>query len=77
MATKKNSKFRELKDEELAALTFEDAIARLEEVVTQLQSGSIGIEEAFNLWEQGKRLHQLCRSRLDTIKEKLEELSEL
>lgn len=60
-------------DKEISALTFEEALDLLESLVSELQADSIGLEDAFELWEEGRRLHQHCRNRLDEIAEKLKE----
>lgn len=68
---KKSAKRKFMTDEEISALTFEEAIDLLESLVAELQGDSPGIEEAFGLWEEGQRLHKHCRDRLDEIAEKL------
>lgn len=60
-------------EEEISALTFEEALDLLESLVAELQSDSAGLEEAFGLWEEGRRLHQHCRDRLDEIGDRLKE----
>lgn len=45
--------------------TFEDAFARLEGVVSRLESGDAGLEEALALFEEGVTLARFCREQLD------------
>lgn|SRR5690625_172731 len=46
-------------------LTFEQAFARLEEIVGKLESGDAGLEEALALFEEGVTLARSCRKQLD------------
>lgn len=59
--------------DDLERLTFEEAMERLEEIVTKMQDDSVGLEAAFKLWEEGQRLHALCQARLDEIQATLDE----
>lgn len=70
---KKPVKRKFMTDEEISALTFEEALDLLESLVAELQSDSAGLEEAFGLWEEGQRLHEHCQGRLDAIAERLKE----
>jgi exodeoxyribonuclease VII small subunit len=59
-------------DEEL---TFERALAELDAVVSRLDSGDVGLEEAVALFEQGQRYLAVCRQRLDVAQRRIEELT--
>lgn len=54
--------------------TFEEARAELERIVTKLESGEAGLEEAIALWERGEALHRLCISKLDAAQGRIEQL---
>jgi exodeoxyribonuclease VII small subunit len=56
-------------------LTFEQALARLDEVVTRLDSGDVGLEEAVALFEQGQTLLAVCRERLAHAQQRITELT--
>ncbi len=45
-------------------LTFEQALARLEEIVEQLDSGDLALEQSIKLFEEGMALKALCADRL-------------
>ena len=47
-----------------ADLSFEDALARLESIVSRLESGQAPLEESITLYEEGARLKQHCEARL-------------
>ena len=55
--------------------TFEQALARLDEVVARLESGDVGLEEAVRLFEQGQALVATCRERLARAQQRIEELT--
>lgn len=47
-----------------ADLSFEDALARLESIVSRLESGQAPLEESITLYEEGARLKKHCEDRL-------------
>jgi exodeoxyribonuclease VII small subunit len=55
--------------------TFEQALARLDEVVARLEGGDVGLEEAVRLFEQGQALLAVCRERLAGAQQRIEELT--
>ncbi|MCF2706724.1 exodeoxyribonuclease VII small subunit [Arcanobacterium haemolyticum] len=58
--------------DELRKLTYEEARARLVEIVSQLEQGSIPLEDSISLWETGEALARICRERLDAARERLD-----
>ena len=52
-------------------MTFEEAIARLEEIVRMLESGSAPLDESLSLFEEGVRLVKLCHARLDRAEQRV------
>ena len=52
-------------------LSFEQAMARLEEVVKQLESGEGSLEEAMKLFEEGSKLSAKCTAMLDKAEQKV------
>ena len=65
----------ESKEEGKAAMTFEEALARLEEIVRALESGSAPLDESLALFEEGVGLVKLCNARLDSAEQKVRLLS--
>ena len=47
-----------------ADLSFEDALTRLESIVSRLESGQAPLEESITLYEEGARLKKHCEDRL-------------
>lgn len=61
---------------ELLALTFEDALKRLEEIVDTLEGGEVPLEKAIDLFQDGMMLSQVCSQKLDKVEQKIETLLE-
>ena len=55
-------------------LTFEQAMARLEEIVKRLEQGDAPLEEALALFEEGTRLLGGCSAQLDSAEQKVRKL---
>ena len=55
-------------------LTFEEAMARLEKSVSDLESGELTLDEALATFEQGISLVKQCRKELDFAEQKIEVL---
>lgn len=58
-----------------AKMTYEEAIARLEEIVEILGNVSVSLDESLKLYEESSKLSALCNSYLEKAKLKLTELS--
>jgi exodeoxyribonuclease VII small subunit len=58
-----------------AELTFEQAFRQLEEVVRQLESGELSLEQSLALFEKGMRLAKLCEGKLDQAQQKVSQLA--
>ncbi|MCQ2378820.1 MAG: exodeoxyribonuclease VII small subunit [Victivallaceae bacterium] len=63
-------------DEATKTLTFEAALAQLEELVRKMETGQLPLDKLIVSYEQGARLARLCRSRLDALEQKIKILSE-
>ena len=64
MAKDKAEKTRGGKRKPLESLSFEEALARLEETVKTLEDGGLPLEEATRLFEEGMKLARLCSEHL-------------
>ncbi len=56
-------------------MTFETAIARLEEIVRLLESGNAPLDVSLSLYEEGVALVRLCSSRLDNAQQRVKILT--
>ncbi|HOB08086.1 MAG: exodeoxyribonuclease VII small subunit [Limnochordia bacterium] len=57
-------------------MTFEEAIKALEDVVRQLEDGTVTLDESLKLFEKGVELARICRAKLDQYEAKIEILLE-
>lgn len=55
--------------------TYEEAIARLEEITGQLEKGGIPLEKSLKLFEEGTKLSAYCYKILNEAQQKVTELS--
>lgn len=55
--------------------TFEQAIKRLDEIVSQLEEGNMSLEESIKIYEEGVKLTKFCSTRLNETEEKIKTLS--
>ena len=58
----------------MAEKKFEASLARLEEIVTELESGELGLEQSLKLFEEGVKLARVCNARLEEAERKVEVL---
>lgn len=52
-------------------IPYEKARDELTEIVTQLESGEVGLEESLKLWERGEELVKVCQEWLDGAKARI------
>ncbi|MGZ8136109.1 MAG: exodeoxyribonuclease VII small subunit [Methylococcaceae bacterium] len=55
---------------------FEDALAELEQLVSQLEQGDISLEESLKSFEQGVNLTRTCQKALQAAEQKVQILTE-
>ena len=60
--------------EQIASLSFEAALARLEETVRLLESGNVPLDDSLALFEEGITLVRLCNAKLDNAEQKVVKL---
>ena len=51
--------------------SFEESMARLEAIVTQLEKGECGLDQSLKLFEEGARLAGTCEELLDKAEQKV------
>ena len=59
-----------------APKTFEDALRELEQILSEIENGDVGLEESLVKYERGNFLIQHCRSVLSAAEKQIEALSE-
>ena len=60
--------------DDVATLSFEAALKRLEEIVRKLESGEASLDEAIELYSEGDRLKQQCEARLKAAQARIEQI---
>ncbi|MBF87311.1 MAG: exodeoxyribonuclease VII small subunit [Pelagibacterales bacterium] len=68
MSDKKNN------NEEYENLTFEESLRALEEIVDELDSGSIDLDKAVEAYEKGTQLKLHCENKLKEAKLRIEKI---
>ncbi len=58
----------------IASLSFEQALAELERIVGQLETGQAPLEESIALYERGALLKAHCETRLEQARLKVEKI---
>ena len=51
---------------------FEKALARLEEIAAEMESGELGLEKMVAAFEEGQKLVKLCSTKLNEVEKKIE-----
>jgi exodeoxyribonuclease VII small subunit len=59
---------------DISALSFEAALAELEKIVGQLESGQAPLEQSIALYERGAALKAHCETRLEAARLRVEKI---
>jgi len=59
---------------DISAMTFEEALRSLEDVVRRLEGGEVPLDESIALYERGEALRRHCQARLDAAQERIEKI---
>ncbi|MGC5167255.1 exodeoxyribonuclease VII small subunit [Luteimicrobium sp. DT211] len=59
-------------DNDVTALSYEEARDQLVDVVSRLEAGAATLEDSLALWERGEALADRCQQWLDGARERLE-----
>jgi exodeoxyribonuclease VII small subunit len=62
------------KDKEQPEVSFEKAFTRLEEILEQMNSASISLDESLKLYEEADKLINTCGTRLNEAERRIETL---
>jgi exodeoxyribonuclease VII small subunit len=62
-------------DKPIAEMTFEEALAELESVVTRLERGDVALDESISLYERGAALRARCQQKLAEAEEKVSRIT--
>jgi exodeoxyribonuclease VII small subunit len=59
---------------DIAALSFEQALAELEQIVARLESGQAPLEDSIGMYERGAALKAHCEARLAAARLRVEKI---
>jgi exodeoxyribonuclease VII small subunit len=59
---------------DIAAMTFEQALKALEDVVRRLEGGEVPLDESIGLYERGEALRRHCQARLDAAQARIDKI---
>lgn len=62
-------------EESKAKLKFEDALAQLEKIVNEMESGgNLSLDEMLERFERGRKLEAFCTAELESIRKRIEKV---
>ena len=59
---------------DIAAMSFEDALAELEQIVRRLEGGQVKLDEAILSYERGAQLKQHCERKLNEAQQRIDRI---
>jgi exodeoxyribonuclease VII small subunit len=60
---------------DIAAMSFEDALAELEQIVRRLEAGQVKLDEAILSYERGAQLKQHCERKLNEAQQRVDRIA--
>jgi exodeoxyribonuclease VII small subunit len=60
--------------DDIAGMSFEQALAALETIVQQLERGDVPLDQSISLYERGEALRAACQQRLDAAQARIERI---
>lgn len=60
---------------DISALSFEEALAELERIVRELETGTTKLEDSINAYQRGARLKAHCEGKLREAQAKVERIA--
>jgi exodeoxyribonuclease VII small subunit len=59
---------------EISQMSFEQALAALEQIVQALERGDVPLDQSISLYERGEALRAACQQRLDAAQARIERI---
>ena len=59
---------------DIVAMSFEDALAELEQIVRRLEGGQVKLDEAIMSYERGAQLKRYCESKLNEAQQRVDRI---
>jgi exodeoxyribonuclease VII small subunit len=60
--------------EDIAALSFEEALKELEKIVEKLDSGQVDLDQSIDIYTRGSALKQHCEGKLRNAQERVDKI---
>ena len=60
--------------DDIAAMSFEDALAELEQIVRRLEAGQVKLDEAILSYERGAQLKRHCEQKLNEAQQRVDRI---
>jgi exodeoxyribonuclease VII small subunit len=61
--------------DDIASLSFEKALAALEEIVARLEGGKVDLAESIKIYERGEALRKHCEAKLAEAEARIEKIT--
>jgi exodeoxyribonuclease VII small subunit len=63
------------KDDDISTLSFEKALAALEDIVAKLEGGKVELAESIKIYERGEALRKHCEAKLAEAEARIEKIT--
>ena len=60
--------------DDIAAMSFEDALAELEQIVRRLEGGQVRLDDAIQSYERGTQLKRHCERKLSEAQQRVDRI---
>ena len=64
-----------MSEEQQKKTTFEQSLARLERIVSEMEGGELSLGDMRKKFEEGRKLVQYCTSELESIRQRIEKVT--
>ena len=64
-----------MSEENISEISFEKAMAELEEVINKLEYGEVPLEDSIKLYERGAELKKICEAKLKEAEQKVKNIT--
>ena len=64
-----------MSEEQQKKTTFEQSLARLERIVSEMEGGELSLGDMLKKFEEGRKLVQYCTSELESIRQRIEQVT--
>ena len=64
-----------MSEENISEISFEKAMAELEEVINKLEHGEVPLEDSIKLYERGAELKKICEAKLKEAEQKVKNIT--